>query len=105
MSGNLKGGKDKTMKFNVYATSREYSRNNNTLRKDYGKILSKYGAKYHFHKGEYIFENRWECSIELDSLEDLQKLLKEIREYTQQEWIKLILVDNSTIEIYDDWRE
>lgn len=93
------------MRFNVYATSGECSINNNTLRKDYGKILSKYGAKYNFHKGEYIFENRWECSIELDSLEDLQKLLKEIREYTQQDWIKLILVDNSTIEIYDDWRE
>ena len=105
MSGNLKGDKDKTMRFNVYATSGECSINNNTLRKDYGKILSKYGAKYNFHKGEYIFENRWECSIELDSLEDLQKLLKEIREYTQQDWIKLILVDNSTLEIYDDWRE
>ena len=105
MSGNLKGDKDKTMRFNVYATSGECSINNNTLRKDYGKILSKYGAKYHFHKGEYIFENRWECSIELNSLEDIQKLLTEIREYTQQDWINLILVDNSTLEIYDDWRE
>ena len=93
------------MKFNVYATSGERSINNNTLRKDYGKILSKYGAKYHFHKCKYVFENRWECSIELNSLEDLQKLLTEIREYTDKDWITLILVNNSTLEIYDDFRE
>ena len=34
-----------------------------------------------------------------------KEIVKEIREYTQQDLIKLILVDNSTLEIYDDWRE